>query len=137
MDEQIKHLSGAFHDFVWSFFHTKHGLCRPGFFWERKHQDGKPQCDWCGKCSNRLLIGPRKNMANNGKGRSGLKQPHGGEECVTSCGCKFRRLSQLLNLQPIFKLNQSCQNLHCNSFSGKKKRKTMITLTVYSLLVKV
>ena len=56
-----------------------------GFFRERKHQDAKLCYDWCSVYNSKMLIGPSKNIANNGKGMYvGLKQPLGdGERCVT------------------------------------------------------
>jgi len=48
------------------------------FFRERKHQDAKLCCDWCSIYNSKMLIGPSKNIANNGKGMYvSLKQPCG------------------------------------------------------------
>ena len=67
----------AFRDFLCSSFHNTSQAAK-GFFRERKHQDAKLCCDWCSVYNSKMLIGPSKNIANNGKGMYvGLKQPRG------------------------------------------------------------
>jgi len=52
--------------FVVSFHKTSQA--GKGFSRETKHQDAKLCCDWCSVYNSKALIGPGKNIANNGKG---------------------------------------------------------------------
>ena len=68
-----------------------------GFFHERKHQDAKLCYEWCSVYNSKMLIGPSKNIANDGKGSNVCwfkAAAWDGERCVTPARAAAKKTSE-------------------------------------------